>query len=107
MVPAAGKYQLTVIDGVATVNGSTGAVLNVKPGDTVTLTADTTKFPENEEFGWWEITPYGSVSNTLTGQYQRTATFTMPNENVSTRAMSKSAGVSTGGDDGGGGGGAA
>ena len=101
--PEAGKYQLTVTDGVATVNGSTGAVLNVKPGDTVTLTADTTKFPENEEFGWWEITPYGSVSNTLTGQYQRTATFTMPNENVSARAMSKSAGVSTGGDDGGGG----
>ena len=101
--PEAGKYQLTVIDGVATVNGSTGAVLNVKPGDTVTLTADTTKFPENEEFGWWEITPYGSVSNTLTGQYQRTATFTMPSENVSARAMSKSAGVSTGGDDGGGG----
>lgn len=105
--PEAGKYQLTVIDGVATVNGITGDVLNVKPGDTVTLTADTTKFPENEEFGWWEITPYGSVSNTLTGQYQRTATFTMPNENVSARAMSKSAGVSTGGDDGGGGGGAA
>ncbi len=106
--PEAGKYQLTVIDGFATVNdGSTGHVLNVKPGDTVTLTADTTKFPENEEFGWWEITPYGSVSNTLTGQYQRTATFTMPNENVSARAMSKSAGVSTGGDDGGGGGGAA
>ena len=104
--PEAGKYQLTVTDGVATVNGSTGAVLNVQPGDTVTLTADTTKFPENEEFGWWEITPYGSVSNTLTGQYQRTATFTMPNENVSARAMSKSAGVSTGGDDGGGGGGA-
>lgn len=102
--PEAGKYQLTVTDGVATVNGITGAVLNVKPGDTVTLTADTTKFPENEEFGWWEITPYGSVSNTLTGQYQRTATFTMPNENVSARAMSKSAGVSTGGDDGGGGG---
>ena len=102
--PEAGKYQLTVTDGVATVNGSTGAVLNVKPGDTVTLTADTTKFPENEEFGWWEITPYGSVSNTLTGQYQRTATFTMPNENISARAMSKSAGVSTGGDDGGGGG---
>ena len=105
--PEAGKYQLTVTDGVATVNGITGAVLNVQPGDTVTLTADTTKFPENEEFGWWEITPYGSVSNTLTGQYQRTATFTMPNENVSARAMSKSAGVSTGGDDGGGGGGAA
>ena len=105
--PEAGKYQLTVTDGVATVNGSTGDVLNVTPGDTVTLTADTTKFPENEEFGWWEITPYGSVSNTLTGQYQRTATFTMPNENVSARAMSKSAGVSTGGDDGGGGGGAA
>ena len=105
--PEAGKYQLTVTDGVATVNGSTGAVLNVEPGATVTLTADTTKFPENEEFGWWEITPYGSVSNTLTGQYQRTATFTMPNENVSARAMSKSAGVSTGGDDGGGGGGAA
>lgn len=106
--PEAGKYQLTVTDGVATLNdGSTGAVLNVKPGDTVTLTADTTKFPENEEFGWWEITPYGSVSNTLTGQYQRTAKFTMPNENVSARAMSKSAGVSTGGDDGGGGGGAA
>lgn len=105
--PEAGKYQLTVTDGVATVNGKTGAVLNVTPGDTVTLTADTTKFPENEEFGWWEITPYGSVSDTLTGQYQRTATFTMPNENVSARAMSKSAGVSTGGDDGGGGGGAA
>lgn len=105
--PEAGKYQLTVTDGVATVNGSTGHVLNVKPGDTVTLTADTTKFPENEEFGWWEITPYGSVSNTLTGQYQRTATFKMPSENVSARAMSKSAGVSTGGDDGGGGGGAA
>ena len=105
--PEAGKYQLTVTDGVATVNGKTGAVLNVTPGDTVTLTADTTKFPESEEFGWWEITPYGSVSNTLTGQYQRTATFTMPNENVSARAMSKSAGVSTGGDDGGGGGGAA
>ncbi|ATL90665.1 leucine-rich repeat domain-containing protein [Faecalibacterium prausnitzii] len=105
--PEAGKYQLTVTDGVATVNGITSDVLNVKPGDTVTLTADTTKFPENEEFGWWEITPYGSVSNTLTGQYQRTATFTMPNENVSARAMSKSAGVSTGGDDGGGGGGAA
>ena len=105
--PEAGKYQLTVTDGVATVNGKTGYVLNVTPGDTVTLTADTTKFPENEEFGWWEITPYGSVSNTLTGQYQRTATFTMPNENVSARAMSKSAGVSTGGDDGGGGGGAA
>lgn len=105
--PEAGKYQLTVTDGVATVNGKTGAVLNVEPGATVTLTADTTKFPENEEFGWWEITPYGSVSNTLTGQYQRTATFTMPNENVSARAMSKSAGVSTGGDDGGGGGGAA
>ena len=102
--PEAGKYQLTVTDGVATANGSTGAVLNVEPGATVTLTADTTKFPENEEFGWWEITPYGSVSNTLTGQYQRTATFTMPNENVSARAMSKSAGVSTGGDDGGGGG---
>ena len=106
--PEAGKYQLTVTDGFATVtDGSTGAVLNVKPGDTVTLTADTTKFPESEEFGWWEITPYGSVSNTLTGQYQRTATFTMPSENVSARAMSKSAGVSTGGDDGGGGGGAA
>ena len=105
--PEAGKYQLTVTDGVATVNGITSDVLNVQPGDTVTLTADTTKFPENEEFGWWEITPYGSVSNTLTGQYQRTATFTMPNENVSARAMSKSAGVSTGGDDGGGGGGAA
>lgn len=105
--PEAGKYQLTVIDGFATVNGKTGDVLNVEPGATVTLTADTTKFPENEEFGWWEITPYGSVSNTLTGQYQRTATFTMPNENVSARAMSKSAGVSTGGDDGGGGGGAA
>ena len=105
--PEAGKYQLTVTDGVATVNGITSDVLNVKPGDTVTLTADTTKFPENEEFGWWEITPYGSVSNTLTGQYQRTATFKMPNENVSARAMSKSAGVSTGGDDGGGGGGAA
>lgn len=105
--PEAGKYQLTVTDGVATVNGITGAVLNVKPGDTVTLTADTTKFPENEEFGWWEITPYGSVSNTLTGQYQRTATFTMPNENVSARAMSKSAGVSTGGDGGSTGGGAA
>ena len=100
--PEAGKYQLTVTDGVATVNGSTGAVLNVTPGDTVTLTADTTKFPENEEFGWWEITPYGSVSNTLTGQYQRTATFKMPPENVSARAMSKTAGVSTGGDDGGG-----
>ena len=98
--PEAGKYQLTVTDGVATVNGSTGAVLNVKPGDTVTLTADTTKFPENEEFGWWEISPYGSVSNTLTGQYQRTATFTMPPENVSARAMSKTAGVSTGGDGG-------
>ena len=105
--PEAGKYQLTVTDGVATVNGITSDVLNVTPGDTVTLTADTTKFPENEEFGWWEITPYGSVSNTLTGQYQRTATFTMPNENVSARAMSKSAGVSTGGDDGGGSGGAA
>lgn len=105
--PEAGKYQLTVTDGFATVNGITSDVLNVKPGDTVTLTADTTKFPESEEFGWWEITPYGSVSNTLTGQYQRTATFTMPNENVSARAMSKSAGVSTGGDDGGGGGGAA
>lgn len=99
--PEAGKYQLTVIDGVATVNGSTGAVLNVTPGDTVTLTADTTKFPENEEFGWWEISPYGSVSNTLTGQYQRTATFKMPPENVSARAMSKTAGVSTGGDGGG------
>ena len=98
--PEAGKYQLTVTDGVATVNGSTSAVLNVKPGDTVTLTADTTKFPENEEFGWWEISPYGSVSNTLTGQYQRTATFTMPPENVSARAMSKTAGVSTGGDGG-------
>ena len=102
--PEAGKYQLTVTDGFATVNGITSDVLNVKPGDTVTLTADTTKFPENEEFGWWEITPYGSVSNTLTGQYQRTATFTIPSENVSARAMSKSAGVSTGGDDGGGGG---
>lgn len=100
--PEAGKYQLTVTDGFATVNGSTGAVLNVQPGDTVTLTADTTKFPENEEFGWWEISPYGSVSNTLTGQYQQTATFTMPPENVSARAMSKTAGVSTGGDDGGG-----
>ena len=99
--PEAGKYQLTVTDGVATVNGITGDVLNVKPGDTVTLTADTTKFPENEEFGWWEISPYGSVSNTLTGQYQRTATFTMPPENVSARAMSKTAGVSTGGDGGG------
>ena len=99
--PEAGKYQLTVTDGVATVNGSTGAVLNVTPGDTVTLTADTTKFPENEEFGWWEISPYGSVSNTLTGQYQRTATFMMPPENVSARAMSKTAGVSTGGDGGG------
>ena len=99
--PEAGKYQLTVTDGVATVNNSTGAVLNVTPGDTVTLTADTTKFPENEEFGWWEISPYGSVSNTLTGQYQRTATFTMPPENVSARAMSKTAGVSTGGDGGG------
>ena len=99
--PEAGKYQLTVTDGVATVNGSTGAVLNVTPGDTVTLTADTTKFPENEEFGWWEISPYGSVSNTLTGQYQRTATFKMPPENVSARAMSKTAGVSTGGDGGG------
>ena len=97
-----GTYQLTVTDGVATVNGKTGAELYVKPGATVTLTADTTKFPENEEFGWWEITPYGSVSNTLTGQYQRTATFTMPNENVSARAMSKTAGVSTGGDGGGG-----
>ena len=53
--PEAGKYQLTVFDGVATVNGITRDVLNVKPGDTVTLTADTTKFPENEEFGWWEI----------------------------------------------------
>ena len=102
-----GTYQLTVTDGVATVNGKTGAELDVKPGDKVTLTADTTKFPEDDEFGWWEISPYGSVSNTLTGQYQRTATFTMPNENVSARAMSKSAGVSTGGDDGGGGGGAA
>ena len=99
--PEAGKYQLTVTDGVATVNGSTGAVLNVKPGDTVTLTADTTKFPENEEFGWWEISPYGSVSDTLTGQYQRTATFKMPPENVTARAMSKTAGVSTGGDGGG------
>lgn len=98
-----GTYQLTVTDGVATVNGKTGAELNVKPGDTVTLTADTTKFPENEEFGWWEISPYGSVSNTLTGQYQRTATFTMPPENVTARAMSKTAGVSTGGDGGGGG----
>ena len=105
--PEAGKYQLTVTDGFATVKGIKGAMLNVTPGDTVTLTADTTKFPENEEFGWWEITPYGSVSDTLTGQYQRTAKFTMPNENVSARAMSKSAGVSTGGDDGGGGGGAA
>lgn len=102
--PEAGKYQLTVTDGVATVNGSTGAVLNVEPGATVTLTADTTKFPENEEFGWWEISPYGSVSNTLTGQYQQTATFIMPPENVSARAMSKTAGVSTGGDGGGGGG---
>ena len=99
--PEAGKYQLTVTDGVATVNGITGAVLNVTPGDKVTLTADTTKFPEDDEFGWWEISPYGSVSNTLTGQYQRTATFMMPNENVSARAMSKSAGVSTGGDGGG------
>lgn len=99
--PEVGKYQLTVTDGVATVNGSTGAVLNVTPGDTVTLTADTTKFPENEEFGWWEISPYGSVSNTLTGQYQQTATFIMPPENVSARAMSKTAGVSTGGDGGG------
>ena len=99
--PEAGKYQLTVTDGVATVNGKTGYVLNVTPGDTVTLTADTTKFPENEEFGWWEISPYGSVSNTLTGQYQQTATFTMPPENVTARAMSKTAGVSTGGDGGG------
>ena len=96
-----GTYQLTVTDGVATVNGITGAVLNVTPGDKVTLTADTTKFPENEEFGWWEISPYGSVSNTLTGQYQRTATFMMPPENVTARAMSKTAGVSTGGDGGG------
>lgn len=101
--PEAGKYQLTVTDGVATVNGITSDVLNVTPGDTVTLTADTTKFPEDDEFGWWEISPYGSVSNTLTGQYQRTATFMMPNENVSARAMSKTAGVSTGGDGGGGG----
>ena len=100
--PEAGKYQLTVTDGVATVNGKTGAELNVKPGDKVTLTADTTKFPEDDEFGWWEISPYGSVSNTLTGQYQRTATFMMPPENVSARAMSKTAGVSTGGDGGGG-----
>ena len=101
--PEAGKYQLTVTDGVATVNGSKGAVLNVTPGDKVTLTADTTKFPEDDEFGWWEISPYGSVSDTLTGQYQRTATFMMPNENVTARAMSKTAGVSTGGDGGGGG----
>ena len=101
--PEAGKYQLTVTDGVATVDGSTGAVLNVTPGATVTLTADTTKFPEDDEFGWWEISPYGSVSNTLTGQYQRTATFMMPPENVTARAMSKTAGVSTGGDGGGGG----
>lgn len=101
--PEAGKYQLTVTDGFATVNGITSDVLNVTPGDTVTLTADTTKFPENEEFGWWEISPYGSVSNTLTGQYQQTATFIMPPENVSARAMSKTAGVSTGGDGGGGG----
>ena len=99
--PEAGKYQLTVTDGFATVNGITSDVLNVTPGDTVTLTADTTKFPENEEFGWWEISPYGSVSNTLTGQYQQTATFIMPPENVSARAMSKTAGVSTGGDGGG------
>lgn len=98
-----GTYQLTVTDGVATVNGKTGAELNVKPGDKVTLTADTTKFPEDDEFGWWEISPYGSVSNTLTGQYQRTATFMMPPENVTARAMSKTAGVSTGGDGGGGG----
>lgn len=98
-----GTYQLTVTDGVATVNGSTGTKLDVEPGATVTLTADTTKFPEDDEFGWWEISPYGSVSNTLTGQYQRTATFKMPPENVSARAMSKSAGVSTGGDGGGGG----
>lgn len=101
--PEAGKYQLTVTDGFATVNGITSDVLNVTPGDTVTLTADTTKFPEDDEFGWWEISPYGSVSNTLTGQYQRTATFMMPNENVTARAMSKTAGVSTGGDGGGGG----
>ena len=101
--PEAGKYQLTVTDGFATVNGSKGAVLNVEPGATVTLTADTTKFPEDDEFGWWEISPYGSVSNTLTGQNQRTATFMMPNENVTARAMSKTAGVSTGGDGGGGG----
>ena len=99
--PEAGKYQLTVTDGVATVNGITSDVLNVTPGDTVTLTADTTKFPEDDEFGWWEISPYGSVSDTLTGQYQRTATFMMPNENVTARAMSKTAGVSTGGDGGG------
>ena len=98
--PEAGKYQLTVTDGVATVNGITSDVLNVTPGDTVTLTADTTKFPEDDEFGWWEISPYGSVSN-MTGQYQRTATFMMPNENVTARAMSKTAGVSTGGDGGG------
>ena len=99
--PEAGKYQLTVTDGFATVNGSKGAVLNVEPGATVTLTADTTKFPDIDEFGWWEISPYGSVSDTLTGQYQRTATFTMPPENVTARAMSKTAGVSTGGDGGG------
>lgn len=96
-----GTYQLTVTDGVATVNGKTGDVLNVEPGATVTLTADTTKFPDIDEFGWWEISPYGSVSDTLTGQYQRTATFMMPPENVSARAMSKTAGVSTGGDGGG------
>lgn len=49
----------------------------------------------------------GTTIPSEAGQYQRTATFKMPNENVSARAMSKSAGVSTGGDDGGGGGGAA
>ncbi len=78
--PAPSTYTITVKNGTASVNGQT--VTTAKPGDVVTITANTTDSHGNAFKNW--VVNSGKI--TLASSGSATTTFTMPASNVSVTA---------------------
>ena len=109
--PASGEYKLTVKNGIARVDHTTGTTLNIASGRVVCITVDKDSIPAGMKFEQWVFDNYDAVASTLSIQPDGAAIFKMPKTDlnvyaklvVDTSGGDTSGGGSTGGDGGGGG----
>ena len=114
--PASGEYKLTVKNGIARVDHTTGTTLNIASGRVVCITVDKDSIPAGMKFEQWVFDNYDAVASTLSIQPDGAAIFKMPKTDLNVYAKlvvdtsgggstgGGSTGGSTGGDGGGGGG---